>query len=187
MGRGVAVLTVLLATWSSAPTVLCAQEEPSEEPTARHEESGEHADESHAEGHHHKNEVALVIGGTYKSEERETLFTLGAEYVRKLSPVLSTTIVLEHLSDVDAWVFAAPLRIEPWEHSGFFFSVGPGFEHESERGESEDLFLWRTGIGYNLRLGEKLTLSPGLNVDFVREDGEWVEATVLDIALGLGF
>jgi hypothetical protein len=214
MTRKVLLVTLCLCL---APLVLVAQEGAAEESEVSHEQHGEgegHGEmEAHGEehgGHHHKNEVALMLGGTYESEEEETLFTIGAEYARVLSPRVTTSFVAEYLDDADAWVFVAPFHLKPWKRSDWFIALGPGFEHKSRRGhgeeqggehgevhteelemaeseESEDLFLWRTGIGYNFHVGEKMVIAPGLDLDLVREGGEWVEAIVFDVAIGFGF
>ncbi len=179
---------------------------------AGEEHGDEHAGEAHAEGeHHHKNEFGLVLGGTYEAEEEETLFTVGLEYARVINPTVHMAFIVEHLSTVDAWVFIAPVHLYPWKSSGFFFALGPGVEHKSRRlggehggehgggheegpGElpaemeqGENLFLWRTGIGYNFEIGKRLKLAPGLDWDMVRENGEWVDAFVFDVAIGFGF
>lgn len=210
-----ALLVLLCLCW--IPVITVAQEtsgDAQEEAHGSHGEAEVHdSGEAHAgehEGHHHKNEVAFVVGGTYESEEEETYFTLGAEYGRMLSPRVTTSFVAEYLDDVDAWVFVAPFHFKPWKRSNFFVALGPGFEHKSRRahgeahggehgethsdelvasesGESEDLFLWRTGVGYNLHVGERLVIAPAIDLDLVREGGEWVEAIVFDVAIGFGF
>jgi hypothetical protein len=170
--------------------------------------SKEHSDAEHHEGseHHHLNELSLVVGGTYESEEAKTYFTVGVEYARWLTPHVSASVLVEHIGDVDAWVFIAPFHVRPWKSSELFFSLGPGIEHKSRRehsgvheGEhnghetpvnaeqSDNLFLWRIGIGYPFSIGKRLVLTPGIDLDFVRDDGEWVEAVVFDIAIGFGF
>ena len=198
---------VLLATWGGAiQAAEVTTEETSHVGDGQGEDvhGGEQAEE-HGE-HEHKNEFAFVLGGTYESEGEETLFTLGAEYARVLSPHVTATVVAEHLSDVDSWVFVAPFHIHPNRSSGFFVALGPGFEHKIRREhgegngeehgeglqpvepeESENLFLWRTGVGYVFEVGKRWVVTPGLDLDVVRESGEWVEAIVFDVAIGFGF
>jgi hypothetical protein len=171
------------------------------------------AREGHAESHEPagvelpENAVGLVVGGTYESEEHETFFTVGVEYSRELSHRWSFNFVGEHIGEVDAWVFAAPFGYRPGsghEHpkSHFLLSFGPGIEHkgrrlrmiedgphagEMESEQGENLFLFRAGVRYPVHFGTKYILVPGLDFDFVREDGEWVEAVVYDVTFAWNF
>jgi hypothetical protein len=159
-----------------------------------------------------KNAAGLLLGGTWESAEDETYFTIGAEYARELSHRWSMSAVAEYLDDVNAWVFVFPANYllgpkHPHPERHFNFSFGPGWEHKSRRphgghgdehghgagrseeidlGEEENLFLWRTGIKYTFHRG-RYEIVPALDLDLVRENGEWVEAIVFDVGIGFGF
>jgi len=111
-----------------------------------------------------------VVGGTWESTARERYFTVGLEYARELTHRLAILGVAEHLSEIDAWVFVAPLnyrlgRAHPHPRGHFDLSTGPGLEYlrrgahgaEGEaHGESEadeTFFLWRFGVKYPIHTG----------------------------------
>ena len=60
--------------------------------------------------------------------------------------------------------------------------VGPGFEFHDVR--ERDHAVLRVGVGYEIELGERFTLSPEVVIDFV-EGGTTVY--VLGFSLGYGF
>jgi hypothetical protein len=154
-----------------------------------------------------RNAIGLVVGGTYESEKKETFFTLGIEYSRELSHRWAFTPVAEYLNDIDAWVFVTPFSFRPGSKhvhpkSHVLLTFGPGLEHkgrrltgvesgahagETEVEQGENLFLFRTGIRYPVHLGSKYMVVPAIDFDFVREDGEWVDAVVFDVTVAFTF
>jgi hypothetical protein len=143
------------------------------------------------------NTLALFSGATLETAEDEAYFTLGLEYERELSHRWALMAVAEHVFDFDAWVIVAPVAFKPT--GGLSLMTGSGLEttprrpSEGEAGghagsESEKdgpFFLWRFGIGYTLPIGERFTVAPNLDVDLVREHGEWERAWVFGVSLGV--
>ena len=179
------------------------------------EHAGRDADEAHeaAEGHeahgeeHARNALGIVLGGTYESEEEDTFFTIGVEYERLLNPKFAVLLGVEYITEVDALVAVLPFA---YRHaSGWRLLAGPGIELKTRRphlerehegghgiaeeivdrlpGEEENLFLWRFGVGYNFEVGERYAIAPHVDLDFVREDGHWVEAVVFSVSIGFDF
>ena len=207
---------VLFAVALGASPVWSQEHEPPESDTeehqAAHDPTEEH-DEAGGHGLHYRNALGLVLGGTYESEEKDTFFTVGLEYERLFNEQFAILLGVEHITDVDAWLFVAPLAYR--HDSGLRLFAGPGLElktrrpHQEEEaghgesaegeagttentegsgsGERENLFLMRFGAGYNFALGERFTLLPALNLDLVREEGHWVEALVFTVTLGFEF
>jgi hypothetical protein len=73
--------------------------------------------------------------------------------------------------------------------------VGPGFENvppepeilSEERFEDrETFFALRTGVGYEIHI-DRITLTPQVEFDFVKEHGEWKESEVFGASIGFGF
>ena len=118
----------------------------------------------------------------------------------------------EYIDDVEAWVFVAPFVFRPGPkhphpRSHFLLNFGPGLEHKSRRvrlvegagaasgghgaepevEQAENLFLFRTGIKYAVHVGDRYEIVPAIDLDLVREDGEWVEAWVFDVTFAFGF
>ncbi len=191
---GTCTTAVLMATYFSALPA-GAQDQ-----TALHEPA---AHEAHGEEHFHRNALGILIGGTYESEEKDTFFTLGAEYERLFNPRFGAILGVEYINEVDAWVLVAPLVYR--HRSGFRLLAGPGLElkprrrgDEHEDGSAgsledglppteENLFLWRFGVAYNQGVGERYAIAPAVDVDFVREDGHWVWALVFAVTFGFDF
>ena len=155
----------------------------------------------HAEEHEHANELALFLGGTRESDE--THFTIGGEYERRLGERFGLSLVVEHVSGNGAWVVLAPLSFRPARHLGLKLYAAPGFENkvpessdhapeghesarDSEEGGRKSFFVARGGVGWTIELG-RASLTPQLELDFVREDHQWEKALVFGIAIGLGF
>jgi hypothetical protein len=137
---------------------------------------GEH-DQAH---HHHLNTAEVFIGGTYEDDEHgsEDGFTVGFIYERRLNELLGVGGFYEYAAgDFDKWSIGAPLFIHP--HQGWRFVLAPGLEHR----DSDDEFLFRTGVGYELELSERWVMIPEFNVDFV--DSE--ESYVFGVSFGYGF
>ena len=205
---------VLAMFWMSVP--LRAQEHTQtkhEEEKAPHVHSGSEAHQDHPDHQehtaheYHPNEVALFLGGTYESEEEETFFTIGGEYQRLFSSRIGVAGVFEHINNVDAWIIVGKFIYRPVASLGLI--TGPGLELKTRRagdhsgeeepgghtdssatepGEGNDrLFLWRFGAGYAFEVGERFSVTPGVSIDLVREEGHWVSALVFGATFGVGF
>ncbi len=122
----------------------------------------------------HRNELALIIAGTY--EEGETHFTTGLEFERRLSHRFGLGGAAEYLVD-GSWVFVFPVYFHPV--GGFKALTGPGVEHTTE----ENSFLWRVGAAYSFEFAERYSVTPGLEVDFVGRE----EALVFGVNFGISF
>ena len=94
------------------------------------------------------------------------------------------------------------------EHAGRLFA-GPGLEIKTRRpgeeGEPEgghgiaqetvepmpekedNLFLWRFGAAHVFPVGKRYAVAPHVELDLVREDGQWVEAVVFSLSIGFDF
>jgi hypothetical protein len=163
--------------------------------------------QGHAAHGYHPNEIALFLGGTYESEEEESFFTIGGEYQRLFTPRAGISAAFEHIHDVDALIVVGTFTYRPF--ASLKLTAGPGLELKSRRpgehggeeepgghtdsssteaGEGNDsLFLWRFGVGYVFELGERFSLTPGVSIDLVREEGHWVSALVFGATFGVGF
>ena len=98
--------------------------------------------------------------------------------------------VIEYIAGADAWVLTFPVTFHP--KGGLEILAGPGVELEprrggsDENGESEDddetdgeeesgrdaLFLFRIGVAYSFEFGERYSITPGLELDFVNEEDD---------------
>jgi len=151
------------------------------------------------EEHEHANEVAAFLGGT--TENDETHFTIGAEYERRLGERFGLGLVVEHVSQTDAWVLLAPFSYRPLRGRGLKVYAGPGIENkvpepkeapeaaaaqEIEEHGRESFFVARAGVGWALELG-RLSVTPQIELDCVREDHRWDKALVFGVAVGRGF
>ena len=157
--------------------------------------------------------IAVRMPSSYSS--RAKAITWGVEYERIFTPRFAIALGVEHINDVDAWVgnFSFIYR----HPSGLRLLAGPGVEFKTRRpefelpgdgegehpghiegelpgdiadrfpGRQENLFLWRFGVAYTVPFGERWALTPTVDLDFVREDGHWVWATVFSVAIGFDF
>jgi hypothetical protein len=204
-------------TDDAAHTIVAqAQEESQDVHDREAEHAGEHAEAGgeHGEsagafaGHHvhaeHRNGLGLYLGGTHVTAEDQTFFTLGFEYERLLADRWAVQVVVEHVDSYDAWVVVAPIGFRLG--STLWAMAGPGLESEARRtglepephddGHSAEphddeapFFLWRFGLTYGIHLGEsgRFSVFPSLNLDLVREHGEWEEAWVLGVGVSYHF
>ena len=62
----------------------------------------------------------------------------------------------------------------------------PGHDEHAEE-EDGPFFLWRVKAGYSIHLGHRVSAMPSISLDLVREHGEWVEAWVAGVSVGLHF
>ena len=142
----------------------------------------------HHEEHVHKNEVAFFLGGTTEShdDETETFLTVGADYEHRFHPRLGISFEAEWVTDVDSAVFAFPAVVHVYK--GLMVMVGPGWETAPRRFRvfgKERSFLMRTGVQYSFEIGERVSLIPALDFDFVRRTP--LELPEGASELGLGF
>ena len=158
------------------------------------QEHSQHVSESHE--HFHRNELALVLASTYEAEKGKNFFTIGGEYERRLTSRFGISATVEHLSDVDAWVFVFPVTIRLVR--GLKFMIGPGFEHLSRRASLEGhedphesspesspaeegadkLFLFRFGVHYGFEFGGRYSITPGVDLDLINEEHGLAKAIV---------
>ena len=111
--------------------------------------------------------VAFFMGNTHDGSEDG--FTVGMNYEYRLSETNGIGGLVEYASgELDSWVFAAPLFIHPYK--GLRLLVALGFEY----GHSEAEFLIRTGIAYEFEMGERWTITPEFNVDFVDSEEKYI-------------
>jgi hypothetical protein len=135
--------------------------------------SAESEPEHHEEDH--GNSVELFLGNTH--EDGEDGFSFGLSYEYRLNELFGIGGFLEHADgDFDKWIVGLPLYIHPYR--GFRFLVAPGLERE----DSENEFLFRTGVSYEFEFGS-WAIAPEFNVDFV--DGD--EALVYGVSFGWKF
>lgn len=145
---------------------------------------------------HGSNVASLFLGGTAEKAENETFFTVGGEYERRLADRWGLQLAAEYVTEFDAWVFAAPFAIRPV--GGLWVGTGPGLQTKPGRpepegktehaeGENGPFFLWRVKAGYSVHLGQWVSAMPSVSLDLVREHGEWVEAWVVGVSVGLHF
>lgn len=138
--------------------------------------SEESADGHHEEGHEDSNDVGLFLGGSHHKDENG--FSVGLDYEHRLNAIFGAGGLVEYTAgDFDSWVIAPSLFIHPYK--GFRLILAPGVETK----ESKSNFLFRTGLAYQFEIGNKWSISPEYNVDFVH--GETVH--VYGVSFGLGF
>jgi hypothetical protein len=138
-------------------------------------------------GHVHQNEAALTVAGTWENETDEASLTLGAEYERRFTNVVGLVLEAEYVVDPEAWVVVAPLVVRPGG-GGFKLVAGPGLENKNVEAHGRDtFFLFRIGAGYGAEFAGRYAVTPFVNVDLVREHGEWVRAIVAGVTLGVAF
>jgi hypothetical protein len=164
-------------------------------PSASAQEHGSEA--SGHEEHFHRNELALVLASTYEAGEEKNLFTVGGEYERRFTSRLGAGATFEHLSEVGGWVFIFPITFRVYRELKLL--AGPGFEHQSRRpeehgdvpgevgGEAENLFLFRIGVHYGFELGERYSIVPGIELDWIDEEHGVARALVYGVNLGVAF
>ena len=147
-----------------------------------------HAADEHSTGHSaHKNHLALIVGHAEEEDSdghRESGKLLGGEYLRMLTDRWSWGVIAETEafgSDHERQgILAVPFSYFPTRDWRLF--AAPGIEFR-ERGDPEH-FMFRIGTGYQFRLGERVTLSPEIEVDFVSGG---TRVFVFALALGYGF
>ena len=139
--------------------------------------------------HFHYNHVAIFVGASSIFEKSGTHFTLGADYIRYLSPESNFAIgvyseaIFEHHTE---WLFGTVLFYGLPEH--FWLRAGPGIELMQEDLEcgcgtkTKAEFLIRIGAGYSIHLGD-FSIDPSIDLDFLRSK----TTIVWGINAGIGF
>ena len=188
--------------WLSAALLLALGSLPAASASQEHT-TGAHegAEEAHEGEEHHTNRLAVFLGGTHA--EDETQGTIGLEYERHLAGPVGLALAFEYAGgDFREYILGAGVQINPV--GGLIFTLGAGLERrpvEEEHGEEpgtdpevevasnevdggkESLFVFRLGVAYEIELGDRWSLAPQFNLDFV--DGEVVE--VFGVSVGFGF
>jgi hypothetical protein len=137
------------------------------------EESAHNVTEAHQE--FHPNLIAVFTGFTGESR-RDTGFTVGLEYERRLNKSFGIGALLERtIGDVDLTIVAIPFAYHqgPWK-----VYTAPGIERNDGHNEK----LLRFGVEYGFEVG-KFEIAPQIDYDFV--DGD--NAVVVGVTLGWGF
>jgi len=138
--------------------------------------SEESAYSHHEEGHENSNDVALFLGNTHHGDENG--FSVGLDYEHRLNTIFGAGGLVEYSAgDFDSWVVAASLFIHPYK--GFRLILAPGFENK----DSSSNFLFRTGVAYQFEIGNKWSISPEYNLDFVHNE----TVQVYGVSFGFGF
>jgi hypothetical protein len=190
-----------ISTLCRVVAILCCLA-PGSAPAQEHQAEGQ----AEHEEHFHRNEAAFLLGATYEAEAGDTLFTVGGEYARRLTPRVGVAAAFEHLSDVGAWVFVFPVGVRVYR--GLTLTAAPGFEHTSRRSEggheadepgesspegaesnegADNLFLFRIGAAYVFELKKRYSIAPGVAYDWVNEERGTATAIVYGVKFGIGF
>jgi hypothetical protein len=148
------------------------------------------AAETHQEGHHFDNGVALFLGGaTHVGSDghaSETGIAIGLEYARRVANWLKVGVLAEYASSETQrdYIFALPLFAHLTR--GLLVVAAPGVEfasvEEAGHEEEETEFLMRFGTVYEFEIN-KWAIGPQINADLV--DGHWT--LVYGVAFGIGF
>jgi len=124
-----------------------------------------------------QNEVGLFLGGSHHNHENG--FSVGLDYEHHISDIFGIGGLVEYTTeDFDSWVVAAPVYVHPY--MGLRLLAAPGFENR----ESENKFLFRAGIAYQIPVAKGVLLTPEYNLDFIT-NGEKVH--VYGVSVGIGF
>lgn len=163
---------------------------PGVEVGAQEHEGGEDP-HGHGEGAHgeFKNEVALFLGNTHRSDENA--FTVGLDYVRLLTDRFSLGVFADYADSKSErdFILGAGVWIELFEHAGIL--VGGGLEratyegshgdpdpHSSESGHegTRTHGLFRVGASYAFHFGtqKRFGVAPQAFLDVVEGHEVWV-------------
>jgi hypothetical protein len=123
----------------------------------------------------YRHRLEFFLGNTHDGDDDG--FSVGLTYEYRLTEILGAGVFWEYAAgDFDKWAAGLPLFVHPYR--GLRFVLAPGLEHE----DSENEFLLRTGVAYELEFG-RWSITPEFNIDFA--DGE--EAQVYGVSFGYGF
>jgi len=107
-----------------------------------------------------RNKIGIFLGETRKSSDDGA--SIGLEYERRLSDLLGVGLLWESTPSLRERVVAAPaLFLHPIGDLGVL--LAPGIEYE----DSERVFMFRVGVGWDFGLGNGFTIAPEINYDFV--------------------
>lgn len=156
-----------------------------------HDEAAHEQAEPGASHEFHRNHAALFLGGATRLDPAVSGFTIGADYERRLSRLWGIGVLVDvALGEVKReTVVGVPVFLHAWR--GLVLWVAPGLERlgareeseATEEEESETDFLVRFGLGYELELKERFSISPQFNADI--SGGHWT--LVYGLAFGVGF
>ena len=114
------------------------------------------------------NTVTVFMGGTHNDHD-ETGFSIGLGYEHLLTPNFGIGVFGEYtFKPIDTGILGIPFAFHPYD--GWLLFVMPGVEFAGVHTE----FLFRRGIGYEVELSGDHTFTPGLKVDFVNDEANFV-------------
>ena len=116
-------------------------------------------------------------------QDKETDFTLGADYERLLDPEGHWSLGLfgeAIFADQMEWLTGVMGTFSPYHR--VVFAVGVGAEFHESHGQRETDFLTRVGVAYIFHRGQ-WSLNPGVQLDFVRDE----TSLVWGLYIGRGF
>jgi hypothetical protein len=163
---------------------------------AHEEEHAEEAEHGESEGHggslHHKNDVAIFLGGT-DEHGHPTEFTWGLDYKRRVAERWAVGGLFDHAGGslrnaiVAASVTWLPVgKLSLTAAPGIEFHRGrssnegcgcAGSTKSEETGEADEdatYFLLRLGVGWVFPIGESYRIEPQVNLDLVEGEKVWV-------------
>ena len=133
------------------------------------------AEESNNDEGEHRNDLALIIAGTYEDEAGH--FTTGLEFEHRFISLVGAGAAFEYVTERASWVFVFPVSFHPI--GGLKLLAAPGFEHEDGGNE----FIIRIGGAYELEFAERFSVSPSLEMDFIGRE----HALVYGLDFGMSF
>ncbi|KPK56544.1 MAG: hypothetical protein AMS21_12655 [Gemmatimonas sp. SG8_38_2] len=151
----------------------------------------EHGESYEAEEHEYlRNHGAALLGATTHLDPEDTGFTIGVEYVRRLTRLLAIGVSVEMASsslerDI---ILGLPIILYPWK--GLALVAMPGAEAatvEEEHGAeieeaTEAEFLMRLGVAYWFEMNETVGVAPAIFVDHASERWSLVYGMVFGVA-----
>lgn len=180
----------VLASSDSAPKTASdgllqeGAERPEESVDREQEKESPDVHEQHDTHSYHRHHVVGVVAATTNLDHDQTDFTLGGEYVYRLSPRWGTGGFGEVVfADHREWLLGVPLlfHVNPsfWLRAGLGAQVIPG----EQQATTEVKWLVRVGTGYNFEVGGGMMVTPFLDLDLVRHP----RALIWGLGIGKGF
>lgn len=130
-----------------------------------------------------RNEIAVILAGTYEGDEEKSFFTIDGAYQRRLTPLIGVGGVAELVVEGEAREHIAVFPVFFHPLGGLELFTGPGWERKDGGYE----FLYRGGTAYNFEFGERYSLSPFVEFDFINSDQGTSHAIVYGVDFGIGF
>ena len=141
------------------------------------EEPGQNVHHGESEHAPHPHHVAL-FGGVTKAEHHDEEATFGLDYEYRLNEKFGIGAIVDRATgDLDTTVAAISLTLHPWR--GLYALAAPGYEFH----DGHEEFLVRVGIGYAFHFGERYSIGPTYNIDFVNDE----EIDIYGLSFGFGF